>query len=178
MQEAKELANDPSTDYSAAPLEGQQAVGVGSIEYPSAERRRLAALSREWVCPHCNESNLKLLPELPIEASGSTVREKIVEPLSVPSESEKAESAAEAERSEPVAEPEPIMTPERVVFHNIGTLLPSGDAQSRPGPFIARTAVETQTTIRATRKPPLVLVDGAICMLFAVALAMICRRMA
>ncbi|KAG6829981.1 hypothetical protein H0H87_009588 [Tephrocybe sp. NHM501043] len=87
MQEAKELANDPSTDYSAAPLEimrscgnqhgvyglvrgdfiygdssrlsalsaiiglqgffplkGQQAVGVGSIEYPSVERKRLAAL--------------------------------------------------------------------------------------------------------------------------------------
>jgi len=45
------------------PLRGQAAVGVGSIEYPTAERKRLATLSREWACPHCNQTNLELLPD-------------------------------------------------------------------------------------------------------------------
>ncbi|KAJ7285634.1 non-canonical ubiquitin conjugating enzyme 1 [Mycena rebaudengoi] len=45
------------------PLKGKAAVGVGSIEYPTTERKRLAALSRTWVCPHCRESNLDLLPD-------------------------------------------------------------------------------------------------------------------
>ncbi|KAJ3812557.1 non-canonical ubiquitin conjugating enzyme 1, partial [Lentinula lateritia] len=49
--------------HSFFPLKGQAAVGVGSIEYHSAERKRLAALSREWTCPHCQQSNLELLPD-------------------------------------------------------------------------------------------------------------------
>ncbi|TFK42907.1 UBC-like protein [Crucibulum laeve] len=57
------------------PLKGQAAVGVGSIEYPSSERKRLANLSREWVCPHCQQSNLELLPDplshVSAEATGS-----------------------------------------------------------------------------------------------------------
>ncbi|KAJ3760909.1 UBC-like protein [Lentinula raphanica] len=54
------------------PLRGQAAVGVGSIEYPSAERKRLAALSREWVCPHCQQSNLDLLPDPPSSSSSGS----------------------------------------------------------------------------------------------------------
>ncbi|KAK2460543.1 hypothetical protein APHAL10511_007013 [Amanita phalloides] len=45
------------------PLKGQAAVGVGSIECPASERRRLAIASRDWVCPHCQQSNLALLPD-------------------------------------------------------------------------------------------------------------------
>ncbi|TFL06887.1 ubiquitin-conjugating enzyme/RWD-like protein [Pterulicium gracile] len=130
MQEAKELANDPCTDYTAAPLEddifewhctirgpqdtefegglyhfrivlpseypfrppsilmltpngrfelntkvpiiglqgffplkGQAAVGVGSIETHTNERKRLAQSSRSWVCPCCEVPNLELLPD-------------------------------------------------------------------------------------------------------------------
>ncbi|KAJ3511685.1 hypothetical protein NLJ89_g3961 [Agrocybe chaxingu] len=47
------------------PLKGQAAVGVGSIEYPATERKRLAVLSREWACPHCKQTNLELLPDPP-----------------------------------------------------------------------------------------------------------------
>ncbi|KAF9009345.1 ubiquitin-conjugating enzyme/RWD-like protein [Cyathus striatus] len=54
------------------PLKGQAAVGVGSIEYPSSERKRLAALSRDWVCPHCQQSNFELLPDPPASSSSST----------------------------------------------------------------------------------------------------------
>ncbi|KAF9466393.1 ubiquitin-conjugating enzyme/RWD-like protein [Collybia nuda] len=45
------------------PLKGQAAVGVGSIEYPATERKRLATLSRDWHCPECKQSNLELLPD-------------------------------------------------------------------------------------------------------------------
>ncbi|EGN96002.1 hypothetical protein SERLA73DRAFT_185485 [Serpula lacrymans var. lacrymans S7.3] len=44
------------------PLKGQAALGVGSVEYPVSERKRLAALSRTWVCPQCNQTNLECLP--------------------------------------------------------------------------------------------------------------------
>uniref|UniRef100_A0A8H7Y4T3 UBC core domain-containing protein n=1 Tax=Psilocybe cubensis TaxID=181762 RepID=A0A8H7Y4T3_PSICU len=54
------------------PLKGQAAVGVGSIEYPASERKRLAALSREWTCPHCKQSNLELLPDPPASTSASS----------------------------------------------------------------------------------------------------------
>ncbi|RDX48364.1 UBC-like protein [Lentinus brumalis] len=47
------------------PLKGTAAVGVGALEYPTAERKRLAALSREWVCPRCNTSNREHLPDPP-----------------------------------------------------------------------------------------------------------------
>ncbi|KAL1947625.1 hypothetical protein VTO73DRAFT_13349 [Trametes versicolor] len=53
------------------PLKGTAAAGVGAIEYPSTERKRLAALSREWVCPRCNMPNIEHLPDPP-EASAST----------------------------------------------------------------------------------------------------------
>ncbi|KAJ7684977.1 ubiquitin-conjugating enzyme/RWD-like protein [Mycena polygramma] len=52
------------------PLKGKAAVGIGSIEYPVSERKRLAALSRSWVCPHCRETNLALLPD-PVSALDS-----------------------------------------------------------------------------------------------------------
>ncbi|KAG6813600.1 hypothetical protein H0H92_009217 [Tricholoma furcatifolium] len=233
MQEAKELANDPSTDYSAAPLEddifewhctlrgpagtefegglyhfrillpaeypfrppslmmltpngrfelntkttrscgnqrgvfeqgffplkGQQAVGVGSIEYPPAERKRLAALSREWVCPHCKESNLTLLPDPSAEASGSGSVIKDGNSDTIESSTPDLEESAQPEPTRP----EP--TPEPAVIHSIEPLLTPGAAaanQTRPGGFITRAAVDTPTVRTTGRRPPLVLVDGAI----------------
>jgi len=46
------------------PVKGEAAMGVGGIEVPINERKRLAGLSRDWVCPHCNQSNLDMLPDL------------------------------------------------------------------------------------------------------------------
>ncbi|EJD52887.1 UBC-like protein [Auricularia subglabra TFB-10046 SS5] len=47
------------------PLKGKDAIGVGAIEYPTSERKRLAQLSRHWTCPQCQQSNLELLPDPP-----------------------------------------------------------------------------------------------------------------
>ncbi|KAG8881235.1 hypothetical protein FRB98_004466 [Tulasnella sp. 332] len=54
------------------PLKGEAAVGVGAVEYPIAERKRLAALSRCWTCPDCGQSNLDLLPDPPANAAASS----------------------------------------------------------------------------------------------------------
>ncbi|KAG6866076.1 hypothetical protein C0991_008828 [Blastosporella zonata] len=143
MQEAKELANDPSTDYSAAPLE--------------------------------------LLPDPPVAASGSTNvgANTIEDNTSAPAEPSPIHSEPQA--SEPaVPEPHTISSEPAVIHHSIDTLLPSGSGaaagQTRPAAFITRAAVDTPTAVRSMRKPPLVLIDGAICMLFIVAFAIICRR--
>ncbi|KAG8985902.1 hypothetical protein FRB94_004924 [Tulasnella sp. JGI-2019a] len=55
------------------PLKGENAVGVGAVEYPIAERKRLAALSRCWTCPDCGQSNLELLPDPPANATSSSI---------------------------------------------------------------------------------------------------------
>lgn len=80
------------------PLKGQAAVGVGSIECPISERKRLAALSvtyfrscievwpvgvgtccfssKEWTCPHCKQTNIALLPYPPTATTnGQDVKE-------------------------------------------------------------------------------------------------------
>ncbi|KAG8929679.1 hypothetical protein FRC01_003949 [Tulasnella sp. 417] len=54
------------------PLKGEAAVGVGAIEYPISERKRLAALSRSWVCPDCGVPNIELLPDPPSKDTEST----------------------------------------------------------------------------------------------------------
>ncbi|KAF5365710.1 hypothetical protein D9758_003137 [Tetrapyrgos nigripes] len=71
------------------PLKGQAAVGVGGIEYPVSERKRLAALSRDWTCPHCQQSNLELLPDPPSSSSTAVEPEtrepQTTETMDVPS---------------------------------------------------------------------------------------------
>ncbi|KZT59754.1 UBC-like protein [Calocera cornea HHB12733] len=46
------------------PIKGEASMGVGALDYPAAERKRLAGLSREWVCPECGVPNLELLPDV------------------------------------------------------------------------------------------------------------------
>ncbi|RDB24306.1 Ubiquitin-conjugating enzyme E2 32 [Hypsizygus marmoreus] len=187
------------------PLKGQDAVGVGSIEYPPSERKRLAALSREWVCPHCGDSNLHMLPDPPTNASSSvvaaaaaaartpitassalledTTHSQIATPetpqveISIPQSVPQIESSSEV-----TPEPQPIM-------HNIDPLLPSsggsaGIIQTRQAPFVTRAGVATpiadaghvsQAARRRTPKAPLWL-DTAICVLLVMVIAIICRR--
>jgi len=54
------------------PLKGEAAVGVGAIEYPIAERKRLATLSQSWTCPDCGQSNIKLLPDAPVNVASTS----------------------------------------------------------------------------------------------------------
>lgn len=83
-------------------LKGTAAVGVGALEYPVAERKRLAAAyvsihaprsrpltnltvsSRDWVCPKCNCPNLELLPD-PSSGGGSSDESSTAEETSAAS---------------------------------------------------------------------------------------------
>ncbi|KAG8749548.1 hypothetical protein FRC12_013368, partial [Ceratobasidium sp. 428] len=51
------------------PHKGEAAVGVGALEYPISERKRLATLSRDWYCPDCQQTNLECLPNPPTEST-------------------------------------------------------------------------------------------------------------
>ncbi|KAF7295108.1 UBC-like protein [Mycena indigotica] len=77
------------------PLKGKAAVGVGSIEHPTAERKRLALLSRSWVCPHCQQSNQELLPD-PTTEDGAVQPEPVV-------------TEQVTEQTSPAIAPEPII---------------------------------------------------------------------
>ncbi|KAH8117527.1 UBC-like protein [Phellopilus nigrolimitatus] len=186
MQEARELANDPSTEYSAAPLEewhctmrgppdtdfegglyhfriilpaeypfrppslimltpsgrfetntkelwqpawgvrtaiialqgffplkGQAAMGVGSMEAPASERRRLAKLSHAWTCPQCKVPNHESLPDVPQAVSQGDQQQSTEPPApSTPSDrdvpnaegpSPPPDAVAAKERAEPPA---------------------------------------------------------------------------
>ncbi|EKC99760.1 ubiquitin conjugating enzyme [Trichosporon asahii var. asahii CBS 8904] len=54
---------------------GEALAAIGALDYPKEERRRLAKLSRDWVCPTCGVPNHELLPDAQVtasaEASGS-----------------------------------------------------------------------------------------------------------
>jgi len=69
-------------------LKGEAAVGVGAVEFPIAERKRLASLSRSWTCPDCGVPNVELLPDPPAKE----------ESAGLSTDAQSAEEVAEAER--------------------------------------------------------------------------------
>ncbi|PPQ68969.1 hypothetical protein CVT24_000358 [Panaeolus cyanescens] len=108
------------------PLKGQAAVGVGSIEYPASERRRLAGLSREWSCPHCQKTNLELLPDPPASSTPTSTTEQAAPVTEQPSP-EQAPSeptpVATAEPQQPVEVSAP--TPVAITVTTPAASLPS-----------------------------------------------------
>ncbi|KAJ8517553.1 hypothetical protein ONZ45_g5271 [Pleurotus djamor] len=166
------------------PLKGQAAVGVGSIEYPASERKRLATLSREWTCPHCKQTNLELLPDPPSQPEVVPA----INPSDIPAQSTSPVSTSSTSPpSSDTSEDEPV------VVHEVNAFMPSGGATgpSTPSPaFIARaprdsTLVGAPPTDEATptasgprrspQRPPLLL-DTAICVLLVLVFALLCRR--
>ncbi|KAG1756278.1 UBC-like protein [Suillus paluster] len=129
------------------PLKGQAAAGVGSVEYPVSERKRLAQLSREWVCPQCSQSNLTHLPD----------------PEEGPS------------KHENVSLPPPTITPDvRVVQQSvIPTPIPRSDRIEEVTQHRIRGTAQFMR--RNPHRPPLIL-DTAICVLLVLVLALLCRR--
>jgi len=166
------------------PLKGQAANGVGSVEYPAAERKRLAHLSQEWVCPKCRQTNLECLPDPAQQAASTLNQPEHLRGLS------RADDRAEA----PVVRPEsPSPTgPERsspLELSTLGMLTPDPPVSSTPEPKIpitqdqeslltSRTEASrgsTQALHHRSHRPPLLL-DTAICVLVVLAVALLCRR--
>ncbi|KAI0003268.1 UBC-like protein [Russula compacta] len=159
------------------PLKGQAALGVGALEVQSSERKRLAALSRDWVCPRCNRSNLECLPDAPQSNDASTSgsisgvktssEAEVVPPLSA--ETEAPVSGQGATRSESddttsavASPPSSASTPS----HNPSAVL--GARQAGPATF-------RPSHPHATVRPPMLL-DTAIGVLLVLVFALLCRR--
>ncbi|TFK72526.1 UBC-like protein [Pluteus cervinus] len=178
------------------PLKGQAAVGVGSIENPVSERKRLAALSRSWTCSQCQQSNLELLPD-PTTGTQSipSSNETSTEPNQESAQAGSAISDSLApQRAEQLQTETLEMIEPQPVLHNVDTLLPAtsptmaGSLHGRPA-YVTRVPRETGNaesihgvrdqplyTRRGGNRPPLIL-DTAICVLVVLACAMFLRRM-
>ncbi|KAJ7134952.1 non-canonical ubiquitin conjugating enzyme 1 [Mycena crocata] len=139
------------------PLKGKAAVGIGSIEHPITERKRLAALSRSWVCPHCRETNLELLPD-PVE--GRT--------LGTTSD---VEQAAPQESSAPV-----LSLPEGVPSTTSTTDAPNNYVSPAFIDRIADPIVVSRAPSVKPQRPP-ILLDTAICVILVLVCGIVFRRM-
>ncbi|TFK26427.1 UBC-like protein [Coprinopsis marcescibilis] len=177
------------------PLRGQAAVGVGSIESHTTERKRLATLSREWTCPHCKLSNVEILPD----PSSNSTRDNHPTPTSASTPPQEPQQVVPSD-------PSPIQTPPSThVLDSIpqsaahdrnsvpssannidsstratasgaetrNTLVVHPPTPTTPGvEFRAGTAAQGSTS---SQKPP-VLLDTAIMILLVLLFAIICRR--
>ncbi|KAI0747908.1 UBC-like protein [Daedaleopsis nitida] len=188
------------------PLKGTAAVGVGAIEYPTAERKRLAALSRDWVCPRCNRSNLEHLPDPPTsESSPSSDGTSTASTDDSTSTSSPAPAKPEATLSDTPAIPQPHFIEDAV---QISSLKPESPVIHRPIPLIApkptrpnsHASLVTQSfspprtpdlpvtrdqtpqpalvaaVRQTTPRRPPILLDTAICVLLVLTFALVARR--
>ncbi|KAI9508495.1 non-canonical ubiquitin conjugating enzyme 1 [Russula earlei] len=172
------------------PLKGQAAVGVGALEVPSSERKRLAALSRDWVCPRCNRSNLECLPDPPQS-----------------NDSESASEVTSSSEGEIVPTPPPVMSPQSVesetpvptreadqdgddgadrsesddtIFVVASSSTGASTPQQLNGPVVHGTRPASAAPFRPSHSPtsvrPPMLLDTAICVLLVLVFALLCRR--
>ncbi|KAG2349381.1 UBC-like protein [Suillus weaverae] len=136
------------------PLKGQAATGVGSVEYPISERKRLAQLSREWVCPQCNQCNLKHLPD---PQEGPSKHANVPSPSPAPPADTAEVEVVQNSPAAPVVST-PVRQSDRI----------EEERQNHMGGT-------AQFTRRSSHRPPLIL-DTAICVLLVLVLALLCRR--
>ncbi|KAH8107214.1 UBC-like protein [Cristinia sonorae] len=177
------------------PLKGTAAAGVGALEYPSVERKRLATMSREWKCSRCNKTNVECLPDPPTPATPpEDIAQEHVPPKTEPPEAETQPSTEQPQV--PLLAPTPKrplapmnLTPTSPVFIGPSTPveeLPDEDnAPPAPNPAIhvaAQPALQPiqqdrpNLVVRRTPPRPPIILDTAICVLLVLVFALICRR--
>jgi len=130
------------------PMKGTAAAGIGALEYPTTERKRLAALSRNWSCPHCQQSNLELLPdpvEKPVASTSPTSAEEF--PADPPAPSDATPSSPTSLLSLTV--PTPALLPEDA------SLVPKETSQA-PVPEIVVPAAAPVALVTTQANPPAV----------------------
>ncbi|KAJ8078551.1 hypothetical protein PM082_012834 [Marasmius tenuissimus] len=172
------------------PLKGQAAVGVGSIEFPTSERKRLAALSREWTCPHCQQTNLEILPDPapaehtvspPTTSESTDAQDKaettVATDATDTSPPEHATAIAPTQQSnatsERNSEGSPSLPAASVVPDSGVAPIRIQDTTPPVAPILPRQQVAVQ---RSPQRPP-ILLDSAIGVILVLVFALICRRM-
>ncbi|CUA78260.1 ubiquitin-conjugating enzyme E2 J1 [Rhizoctonia solani] len=175
------------------PHKGEAAVGVGALEYPISERKRLATLSREWYCPDCEQTCLQMLPDppassesdpssenqtdetgSPVEEPGAKAEQATLEPPEiVTTNSSSTESTVRPTNLTPTPTPTtPAQVPTPV---EAPRPVPAATPAPSPGSNDA-TPVPTRTaTVRPSTKPPLLL-DLVIVSLVSIFIAILARR--
>ncbi|EIW85254.1 UBC-like protein [Coniophora puteana RWD-64-598 SS2] len=173
------------------PLKGQAAAGVGSVEYPMSERKRLAQLSRDWKCPKCQQTNLECLPDphtAPTDKTGDAIQ-STEDNVAVNEEAPGRAGTA----------PEASDAPRTITNSAIGTvadrdnLVPVGEVETAEdrkesnqsqvdgssAPMLVENAIRGGVVRAADRgsSRPTLLLDTAICVLLALVLGLVCRRM-
>ncbi|KAI0062196.1 UBC-like protein [Artomyces pyxidatus] len=168
------------------PLKGEAAMGVGALEVPANERKRLAALSREWTCPRCNRKNVECLPDPSPQAEASGEPRSDGELTLATEAAEKP--ATDSHPPEPARADHDAPGPDREFGHASGGNAPSDVPAANPPAAAAAVAVATETIQRhvvantgtayhtsGSVRPP-VLLDTAICVLLVLVFALICKR--
>ncbi|KAG9004407.1 hypothetical protein FRB90_010931 [Tulasnella sp. 427] len=122
---------------------GEAAVGVGAIEYPISERKRLAQLSRSWVCPDCGVPNVELLPDPPTKDSQST------EPPSTSSADPTETPAVETTSTPAPATSEPTLT------NDLPAATPTVSQDSVPSMEEVPSETSSPTAPEPTAAPPM-----------------------
>jgi len=146
------------------PLRGKAALGVGGIDSPISDRKRLAALSRNWVCPRCERTNIECLPDpTPGGLNPETV---IPRPLGTNSEREVSQATKDQVLYTAVTNSSPPPSPQE----------PPGELLTTTVPIVSQNRVINRSPVSDPR-PPLLL-DTAICVLLVLALALLFRRFA
>lgn len=108
--------------------------------------------SREWVCPQCNQCNLKHLPD---PQEGPSKHANVSSPSSAPpADTAEVEVVEDSSAAPVVPTPDSDRIEEERQIHMRGT---------------------AQFTRRSSHRPPLIL-DTAICVLLVLVLALLCRR--
>jgi len=178
------------------PHKGEAAVGVGALEYPISERKRLAALSREWYCPDCQQTNLESLPDPPAASTLPSSAPETDENIET-KEAESPEIAkAETEQACP-APPDTVHTDSStstISAEQPASLTPTPTTKSEPAtadtalrPAPATTPSPATLTFATTTRPtptsrprqsarPPILLDFAIISLVSIFIAILARR--
>jgi len=172
------------------PLKGQAAVGVGALEVPSTERKRLAVLSRVWICPHCNRSNLECLPD-PAQPSDTSASGSASE-VTTSSEVEVAPTPAEVLPSQPSqnavsereANPGGTDGASRLESNDTTSVVASPHSNASSAPTSLQDISDVHVVRQAGPAPfrpshaarPPMLLDTAICVLLVLVFALLCKR--
>ena len=147
--------------------------------------------SRDWTCPHCQQTNLELLPDpvavehpvsRPEDLDSTDVQEKAETTTKVETtDTTDTSSSAAATTNPPTApqsnaaasEPHVVeVSPPSQVSHSVSSVT---DSPTPPATSILprqQVAVQRSSHIRAP-----ILLDSAICVILVLVFALICRRM-
>ena len=176
------------------PLKGSAANGVGSVEYPVSERKRLALVqvfksialhfslticdhfrSREWVCPKCQQTNLECLPDPPQHVATTLSEPAGLRGLSHTQDPVDPPIPRPSPTPLPLA-PERSSRPETSISDPDSATISTLVTKSEPSIPGERDSRGSQPAIRRRSHRPPLLLDTAICVLLVLLVALLFRR--